>query len=111
MVKPRLLILDEPTAGLDLLAREQVLATVHSLISMGRSRPTVLMITHHVEELMPETSDVLLLKEGQVAGDGPTAKVLTSKRLSAVYNCPVKLTRHGGRYWWRVHAPGWGVGK
>src|SRR5206468_4210517 len=53
VVKPRLLILDEPTAGLDLLARERVLATVQQLVNGDRQPPTVLMITHHVEELLP----------------------------------------------------------
>jgi iron complex transport system ATP-binding protein len=107
VVQPRLLILDEPTAGLDLLAREQVLATIHQLVSEGRNRPTVLMITHHVEELMPETTEVLVLKDGQVAAAGAPAKVLTSKTLSAVYNCPVKVTKHGGRFWWRVQSSAW----
>jgi iron complex transport system ATP-binding protein len=107
VVQPRLLILDEPTAGLDLLAREQVLATIHQLVSRGRNRPAVLMITHHVEELMPETTEVLVLKDGRVAASGSPAKVLTSKTLSSVYNCPVKVTRHGGRFWWRVSASAW----
>ena len=107
VVQPRLLILDEPTAGLDLLAREQVLASVHPLVSKGRNRPTVLMITHHVEELMPETTEVLVLKDGRVAAGGPPKKVLTSRILSAVYSCPVKISRHGGRFWWRVSASAW----
>src|SRR5690348_6501622 len=60
-LRPRLLLLDEPTAGLDLLARDQVLATVQRLVEAGRDEapPTVLMITHHVEELPPATSHVL----------------------------------------------------
>jgi len=104
LVQPRLLILDEPTAGLDLLAREQVLATVQQLATKRRSRPTVLLITHHIEELIPETTEVLVLKAGEIAASGSPAKVLTSKILSAVYDCPVKVTRHGGRFWWQVHA-------
>jgi iron complex transport system ATP-binding protein len=107
VVQPKLLILDEPTAGLDLLAREQVLATIHQLVSKGRNRPAVLMITHHVEELMPETTEILVLKDGHVAASGSPLKVLTSKTLSAVYDCPVKVTRHGGRFWWRVDASAW----
>ncbi len=107
VVQPRLLILDEPTAGLDLLAREQVLATVHRLLSLNRNRPTVLMITHHVEELMPETSEVLVLKDGQAFASGPPRKVLTSKILSSVYDCPVTVTRQSGRFWWRVDASAW----
>src|SRR5450432_675968 len=68
--KPRLLLLDEPTAGLDLLAREQVLATVQSLIDDAATSPTIVLITHHVEELGPLTADVLLLAEGQIAARG-----------------------------------------
>jgi iron complex transport system ATP-binding protein len=107
VVKPKLLILDEPTAGLDLLAREQVLATVHHLLQQGKSPPTVLLITHHVEELLPETSEVLLLKDGMAAAKGPPSKVITSARLSEVYNCPVKVTRREGRFWWHVRSSAW----
>jgi iron complex transport system ATP-binding protein len=106
-VRPRLLILDEPTAGLDVLAREQVLATVQQLASTGSGGPTVLMITHHVEELLPQTSAVLLLKNGATAASGAPAKVLRSAVLSAAYNFPVKVTRHGGRFWLSVNSHAW----
>ena len=106
-VRPRLLILDEPTAGLDVLAREQVLATVQQLASAGRGGPTVLMITHHVEELLPQTSAVLLLKNGATAASGAPAKVLRSAVLSAAYDFPVKVTHHGGRFWLSVHSHAW----
>ena len=66
VTRPRLLILDEPTAGLDILAREQVMATVQLLLDQTHA-PTVLMITHHVEELPPATLRVLLLCGGQLA--------------------------------------------
>ena len=66
VIRPRLLMLDEPTMGLDFLAREQVLAAVQSLSTADADeRPTVLMITHHLEELPPLVSHVLLLSEGQ----------------------------------------------
>jgi iron complex transport system ATP-binding protein len=104
VIKPRLLILDEPTAGLDLLAREQVLGSVQQLISTGKHRPAVLMITHHIEELLPQMTRVLVLNEGRLAGFGPPERVLKSKLLSAVYRCPVQVSKHGGRYWWRVKA-------
>src|SRR5438045_2990468 len=81
--RPRLLLLDEPTAGLDLLAREQVLATVESLFATGsreaggaQAAPTVVLVTHHVEELPPATSGVLLLDEGKVAASGAPQEVL-----------------------------------
>jgi iron complex transport system ATP-binding protein len=107
VVKPKLLILDEPTAGLDLLAREQVLATVHQLLRDSKTPPTVILITHHVEELLLETSQVLLLKNGHAVASGTANKVLTSPQLSAVFDCPVKVTRHGGRFWWQVRSRAW----
>ena len=107
VIKPKLLILDEPTMGLDLLARERVLATVHHLVKQSKTPPTVLLITHHVEELMPETSQVLVLKDGRAATCGPPAKVLTSAILSKVYDCPVRVTRRDGRFWLHVQSSAW----
>src|SRR5687767_13221338 len=84
--RPGLLLLDEPTAGLDLLAREQVLATVQALFEPDATRhappPTVVLITHHVEELPPATSEVLLLDNGGVAARGSPDAVLRSDVLS-----------------------------
>lgn len=107
VVRPKLLILDEPTAGLDLLAREQVLATIEQLTCHGNPPPTVLMITHHVEELLPRTSHVLVLKEGHAAASGKPQDVLRSEVLSAVYDFPVKVVRRGGRFWIQVHPKAW----
>jgi iron complex transport system ATP-binding protein len=106
-VKPKLLILDEPTAGLDLLAREQVLATVHHLVEKTKRPPAVLMITHHVEELLPQTQQVLILKDGQVAASGLPKAVLSSKILSVVYDCPVQVKREAGRFWLQVKSSAW----
>jgi iron complex transport system ATP-binding protein len=104
ILKPRLLLLDEPTAGLDLLAREQVLATVQSLLE-STTAPTTILITHHVEELGPLTSDVLLLDEGRIGACGPPAAVLQNGVLSKVYRCPLRIQVEDGRYYVRV-APG-----
>ncbi|HSV15543.1 MAG TPA: ATP-binding cassette domain-containing protein [Tepidisphaeraceae bacterium] len=108
VVKPRLLILDEPTAGLDLLARERVLATVQRLVDSDRQPPTVLMITHHVEELLPATASVLILKDGRAAAAGKPRAVLTSAVLSKVYQFPVEVKRRAGRFWVQVHPSAWG---
>ncbi|HYE17878.1 MAG TPA: ATP-binding cassette domain-containing protein [Tepidisphaeraceae bacterium] len=107
--EPRLLLLDEPTAGLDLLAREQVLATVQALFEPGASasRPTVMMITHHVEELPPATSHVLLLDEGRAAAQGSPAEVLTDAVLSRVYKCRVRVRVNEGRHYVEVHPTAW----
>ncbi|WP_254053944.1 ABC transporter ATP-binding protein [Singulisphaera sp. GP187] len=105
--KPRLLLLDEPTAGLDLLAREQVLATIESLFRAGEDPPTVVLITHHLEELPPAVSRVMVLDEGKIAAEGTPEAVLTSDLLSTVYRCPLDVVRSDGRYYSRVSPGAW----
>ena len=105
--RPRILLLDEPTAGLDILAREQVLATIQTLFEPGHWRPTVILITHHVEELPPATSRVLLLAKGTVAAAGTTEEVLREGILSRAYGCPVQVRQSGGRYYLEVHPSAW----
>jgi iron complex transport system ATP-binding protein len=96
MAKPSLLILDEPCAGLDPVARE------HFLQFMGRlgrqpGAPTLLLVTHHVEEIVPVFSHVLLLKSGQVLAAGPKSAALTSNLLSSAFNAPLRLRPAGDR--------------
>jgi iron complex transport system ATP-binding protein len=107
VVKPGLLLLDEPTAGLDLLAREQVLATISRLFDAPAAAPTAVLITHHVEELPPATSHVLLLDNGQPAASGKPDDVLRADILSRVYKCPLKVRRSGGRRYVEVHPGAW----
>jgi iron complex transport system ATP-binding protein len=107
VVKPKLLLLDEPTAGLDLLAREQVLATVQMMFQENQHPPTVVLITHHVEELPPATTHVLLLDTGTVAADGPPREVLRADVLSHVYRCPLQVHQSNGRYRVEVHPAAW----
>ncbi len=104
--KPRLLLLDEPTSGLDLLAREQVLATIQSLHGEP-DPPTVVLITHHLEELPPAVSHVLVLDDGRVAARGEPAAVLRSDLLSDVYRCPLEVVRSDGRFYSRVSPGAW----
>ena len=107
VVKPKLLLLDEPTAGLDLLAREQVLATVQTMFQREDEPPTVVLITHHVEELPPATAHVLLLDNGAVAAAGAPNEVLRADVLSRVYRCPLKVHQSNGRYRVEVHPAAW----
>ena len=110
-VRPKLLLLDEPTAGLDLLAREQVLATVQRMFEPDAVRqvepPTTVMITHHVEELPPATSHVLLLSEGRVAARGTPGEVLRGDVLSRAYKFQVQVRQSNGRYYVEVHPRAW----
>ena len=97
MARPRLLILDEPAAGLDPVARERFLRHVERL-ARRRGGPALVLVTHHVEEITPAFTHALLLRGGRVLGAGPRAEVLRSAHLSAAFGAPLRLTSRGGRY-------------
>jgi iron complex transport system ATP-binding protein len=94
MAQPKLLILDEPCAGLDPVAREDFLALVNRLARRRRG-PALVLVTHHVEEITPAFTHALLLRGGQVVAAGTRARVLNSKNLSAVFGRRVRLTGSG----------------
>jgi len=97
MAKPRVLILDEPCAGLDPAAREHFLAFIQRL---GRQThaPTLVFVTHHVEEIMPVFTHVLLLKSGAVLAAGTKAGILNSRNLSQAFNARMQLRKAKNRY-------------
>ena len=97
MAKPALLILDEPCAGLDPVAREHFLHFVQKLGS-AKNSPTIVFVTHHVEEIMPVFSHVLLLRRGRALAAGPKAEVLTSSNLSATFDSAIRLQEQNGRF-------------
>lgn len=84
MPNPELLILDEPAAGLDVSAREHLTATLTNFIQEADS-PNTILITHHVEEIPPTATHVLLLKDGAVLNQGPIEEVLNSANLSQAF--------------------------
>ena len=92
---PGALLLDEPTASLDLAVRQRFLAMVSRLAGLGK---TVILVTHHVEEVIPEIQRVILLKDGRVYADGPKEEVLRSGPLSGLFGLPVHVRRHGQHY-------------
>ncbi len=97
MAGPKLLLLDEPCAGLDLVAREHFLAFLGRL-ARKRGAPTMVLVTHHVEEIGAIFKDVLLLKDGRALAQGTKDKVLTSTLLSEVFGSRLRLQRRSGRY-------------
>jgi len=97
MPRPRLLILDEPCAGLDPVAREKFLVFVDRL-ARRRGAPALVFVTHHVEEITPAFTHALLLRAGRAVASGPRATVLTSARLAATFGAPLRLARTNGRY-------------
>ncbi|GAA1269601.1 ATP-binding cassette domain-containing protein [Kitasatospora nipponensis] len=104
MPRPRLLLLDEPATGLDLTAREQLLA---SLDDLRRHHPGLasVLVTHHLEELPASTTHALLLREGACVGTGPVDEVLTTDLVSACFDHPVRINREDGRWAARAARP------
>lgn len=97
MVKPGLLILDEPAAGLDPVARELFLSRLAALMR-SRGGPAILYVTHHVEEIIPSFTHALLLKGGKVLAEGPLAETLSPANLAKTFGRKVRLAREDGRY-------------
>jgi len=97
MAKPRVLILDEPCAGLDPAAREHFLQFIQRLGAQKNS-PTLVLVTHHVEEIMPVFSHLLVLKNGKVLAAGEKSSALNSKNLSAAFAAKTQLRRTKNRY-------------
>jgi len=92
---PRALVLDEPTSGLDLVARGSFLETVRRI---ARDGTTIVLVTHHVEEIVPEIDHVILLQRGRVAAAGTKREMLTADRLSAIFGARIVLEQRDGYY-------------
>ena len=97
MASPQLLVLDEPCAGLDPVAREHFLAFIERLLGRPKA-PTLVLVTHHVEEIVAGFSHVLVLRGGKVLAAGSRASVMTSATLSQAFDAPLRLTADGNRY-------------
>lgn len=98
---PRALLLDEPCAGLDMVSRRRFLARLRGL---ARGGTTLLLVTHHVEEILPEIRQVVLLRAGRVVAAGPKAAVLTDACLGAAFGMPLETGQSDG--WFHANLRG-----
>ncbi|WP_010648076.1 ABC transporter ATP-binding protein [Oceanobacillus massiliensis] len=101
MASPDLLILDEPSNGLDFISREELMTTITNLATQENA-PTIIFVTHHIEEILPTFTHTLLLREGKVFDQGDTRNVLTSERLSSFFNKNVLVEWHRERPWMTI---------
>lgn len=97
MTDPELLLLDEPAAGLDLGGREELVMALAELAGDPRS-PVMVLVTHHVEEVPPHFTHVMLMRDGQVHAAGPVEEILTSENLTEAFGIPLEVTAADGRY-------------
>lgn len=95
--QPQALILDEPASGLDMGASIKMLQLMRNFCQQGGS---MLIATHHIDEIIPEIDRVILLQEGKILADGPKQKVLTSSNLSRLYGTPIDISQRNG--WYRL---------
>ena len=105
MTDPELLLLDEPAAGLDLGGRESLVRTLGRL-AKDPATPVTVLVTHHVEEIPPGYTHVLMLRKGGVVAAGPIEQTLTSQNLTATFGLPLVVDRVGERYFARSLALG-----
>ncbi|RNL65804.1 ABC transporter ATP-binding protein [Nocardioides marmoriginsengisoli] len=97
MTDPELLILDEPAAGLDLGGREDLVSTM-SVLATDSLSPAIVLVSHHVEEIPPGFTHVLMLRDAKVVAAGPLAEVMTEANLSTTFGMSLQLSVEDGRY-------------
>jgi iron complex transport system ATP-binding protein len=95
---PRALVLDEPTNSLDVRSTYELREIVRKIAQAGT---TIILVTHHLADIIPEVGRVILLKDGRIARDGAKQDVLTSASLAALYGVPIEVAERGGYFqWW-----------
>lgn len=92
---PKTLLLDEPSTSLDLFAQHELREIVRRLAAEGTG---IVLVTHHLADIIPEIERVVLMRDGEVVAEGPKQDVLTAERLSALFGLPVQLERLNGYY-------------
>jgi len=101
MSDAEILIMDEPAAGLDITAREVLLEAVERLARKGDG-PTLVFVTHHIEEIVPAITHVLVLCAGRVRAAGEKREILTGPALAEAFSVPVEIDCRHGRFWPRI---------
>ncbi len=97
MADPEIVILDEPTAGLDLGARETLVTALSDLMA-DPATPSILMITHELEEIAPGFTDVALMRDGKIVHSGSLEETLNAQTLTETFGLPLDVEQHGGRF-------------
>jgi len=100
MAKPVILILDEPCAGLDPVARERFLGDLSKLAQKKRA-PALVLVTHHIEEIVPEFTHVLALRKGRLVYSGSKTRGLEAETLARVFNATLNVRKSASRYFLR----------
>jgi iron complex transport system ATP-binding protein len=88
--RPRQLLLDEPSNALDLAAQRGLRETLRKLVQEGTG---LVLVTHHLGDILPEIGRVILMRKGRIVADGPREQLLTETRLSKLFNVPVRIGR------------------
>ena len=93
--QPRSLLLDEPTNSLDIRSCHELRDILRKVVSQGTN---IILVTHHLPDILPEISRIVLLKQGQLFGDGPKPEMLVPAKLSELFQTPVEIVRKDGYY-------------
>ena len=93
--EPKALLFDEPSNSLDVSAQIELR---HTMSKLAQSGIALLLITHHLPDVVPEIERVIFMREGRIVGDGGKPELLTEEHLGSLFGCPVQVTRHDGYY-------------
>ncbi len=104
MTDPELMLLDEPAAGLDLRGREDLVSRLQ-MLAEDLEAPAMVLVTHHVEEIPPGFTDIMLLRDGELVAAGPIEVTLTAENLSAAFGLELVVEKHGPRWSARAADP------
>jgi iron complex transport system ATP-binding protein len=88
--RPSQLLLDEPSNALDLAAQRELRETLRRLAAEGTG---LILVTHHLGDILPEIERIILMRSGRIVGDGPREEMLTAPRLSGLFNTPIRIGR------------------